>query len=614
VVRRFHRSKRAAPYSAALALALGTGACSRDASVTTRAVTLHVPAACAVGPSAYAQYFELGDFEPGAPTGGHVLGRPGEVLPEVGSAARALLVEATESSRTWSGTATLPPAGQVDALVTPMLLSCPFSTRVGARTGSAVAAIAGDRVLVVGGDQAAPTFVASLDTGRVAAARPDLLTPRQGASVTPFGSGGLVAGGADPRSGGQVLATAEVFAPDPGGFDQQHAIALSTPRMDHGAVVLVTGETLLAGGVGSKGGRDVHDSMEAIDPITREVRSVNVARLQVARRAPSLLRLASGEILVAGGLDASGAPVATVEWLAPDASRATRVPRDLVAGSARAFVALDGGGALAVVAPPAGAPADFQSVWVIGADGAFEAATPLGGSLLQPVLFHGAGGEPVLWTGGAGGRWLRWQPWQAAFAALGVLDETPARVGAASTSPDPGLALWLDDASAPALVALRFDARGPYSPVRGPLLADSAADTMPDRLAAPGVASFDPSSGLALGPGASAFVTDRTYADVAIDVDAPTGEPALIVLRDELGGELEVGGIACPGALAKAAAGSSLHVQRTGGTVRWAVAGGAQGACPSGVRAAARLSVGVRAPAGAARSVARSLRITRLGP
>ena len=42
-----------------------------------------------------------------------------------------------------------------------------------------------------------------------------------------------------------------------------------------------------------------------------------------------------------------------------------------------ALAPLAGGGALAVVAPPAGAPAGFQNVWVVDADGALEAATPI---------------------------------------------------------------------------------------------------------------------------------------------------------------------------------------------------------------------------------------------
>jgi hypothetical protein len=344
-----------------------------------------------------------------------------------------------------------------------------------------------------------------------------------------------------------------------------------------------------------------------VDPATRSVREQNVARLAIARRDPTVLLLASGEVLVAGGFDAADAPVPTLEWFLADVSGTSKRARDLIAGGgARAFVALQAGGALAVVAPPSGASAGFHSVWDIGADGSLEAATPIDGALTQPVLFGEAGGAPVLWTGD---RWLRWQPWSGSFAALGALDEMPARVSSAVASPDPGLAMWLDE-SASMLTTLRFDDRGTYSPLRGPLFLVDTADTAPDRLSGPSGASFDASLGLVLVSGASAFVTDRTYADATIDVDAPTGEPALVVLRDAQGTELEVGGPGCSGALAAGGA-SSLHVHRTGSSAHWSLSTGASGTCAAGIGAQARVSIGLRCVPNASRSVARNLRILR---
>jgi hypothetical protein len=618
-----HRSKRARVLVLAATVA---AACAKDGPVTTRTVTMHVPRTCALAPApfdgnAYALFYALGDFEGPAPSKGHLLGSVGESLPEIDGQARILAVDATEGDREWLGAGSIPAQGAVDVLLLPSLLSCPFSTQVGSRMGSTLGAIGGQRVLVVGGSDAtstpptsSPTYVARLDTGEVAAVRPELGTPRTKASVTAFGGGGLVAGGFDIP--GMTLNTAEVYTPELGGFDQQHPIFLSGARADHGAVVLVTGETLLVGGVGADG-KTALDSMEIVDPATRTVRAEGVARLSVARHAPTVLRLVSGEVLVAGGLDSLGNVVPTIEWLSSDASHATKRPADLVAGSTpRVFAALQGGGALAVVASPSNAASGFQNVWVIRADGVFEPATPIAGSLTQPVLFGGAGGAPALWTG-ADGRWLRWQPWSGAFGALGVLDETranvtPADVPAPTASPEPGLGVWLD-LDKLAVTALRFDLRGEYSALRGPLLVADTSDTAPDRLGAPGGVTFEPSVGLELGPGASAFVTDRTYADVSIDVDAPTGEPALVVLRDELGNELEVGGTGCPGALATPPSPTSLHVKRAGASVSWAAAAGPSSPCSSSVRAEARLTIGVRGASGSTRSVVRNLRVSRLG-
>jgi hypothetical protein len=135
----------------------------------------------------------------------------------------------------------------------------------------------------------------------------------------------------------------------------------------------------------------------------------------------------------------------------------------------------------------------------------------------------------------------------------------------------------------------------------------------PDRLVTTGALTFDPRTGLTLDAGASAFVVDRTYADLDISLDAPTGEPAVVVLRDDLGGELEIGGVTCPGAIVGGAP-SSVTLQRRGATVTWSVSGKAAHACPTDLPARARVSVGVRGAPAASRSVARNLRITRVGP
>jgi hypothetical protein len=212
------------------------------------------------------------------------------------------------------------------------------------------------------------------------------------------------------------------------------------------------------------------------------------------------------------------------------------------------------------------------------------------------------------------GRGLQWQPWAGAFGAFDVLDDSPAHVGQVTVSPDPGLALWLDgsDASAPRLTAMRFDADGPFAALPGPLLVTDTTDVAPDNLVSSGAASFDPTAGLTLAPGVGAFVTDRTYADVQVDVDAPTGAPATVVLRDGLGNELEVGGPACSTALV-AGAPSTLTVVRRGASVSWSVTGHGSGTCTPPFAAGARVGIGVRGAAALPASVARNLRVTRLG-
>jgi hypothetical protein len=602
-------------------------------------VTLHVPDACAANGGAYATFYQLGDFEPAAPQAGHLLGDVGASLPEIDPRARALVVQASEAAEaspdrtTWTGVADVPGAGDVDLLILPELAWCGLTTPwQGQRIGATMAAIAPRRVMIVGGEQtsdAGPTtpqtFLANLDTGSIQALSAGLITPRSHASVTPFGAGALVAGGVD--QGGAVLQTAEVYDPSLGGFDQQNALMLGAARSDPGAAVLATGETLLVGGVGGDG-TTLLDTMEVIDPTTRIVRTEGVALLAVARRNPTVLVLASGEVLVAGGLDASGAPVSTLEWFLPDLSQAVETQTLPSGASAQAFTALQGGGALAVVAPPANPPADFQSVWVISATRHPQAAAPIQGALTAPVLFGGAQGAPVLWTGD---RWLRWQPWEGSFGALAVLDAASTSMGDARCAPDPGLAAWLPP-SGTSLALLRFDTSNAYSTLPPELLvtapcpmspelpsdplATGTCDLAPDRLAATGVVAYgtqSPEGQLELGPGDSAFVTDRTYADVAIDVIMPTDLPALVVLQDAEGNAVVVGdATTCRADLGMGP--STLHVERHRQTVTWSATNGASGTCTGAFDAAARLSIGLRGRPNTTLSAAQDLRVTRLGP
>jgi hypothetical protein len=599
-----HRSKRAARSVFGVLAAFALATCARGDA--TRSVTMYVPQACPADGTAYVEFHALGDYDPAPVAEGHRLGNVGETLAEIGASARALVVQANEGGRAWMGRTSLLPTGDVRSLLLPSLSACALTGSVDQRAGARLTPISASRVLVAGGagDPTPRTFVLDLTDGSSAPVATGLLVQRARSSVTPFGAGALVAGGVSDD--GSVLTTAEVFDPALGGFDQQRPVQLGGARADHGAVVTTTGQTLLVGGVGADSKTPL-SSMEIVDPVSRTVRTENVARLAVARRDPTAILLASGEILVAGGLDANGDPVPALEWFAPDASGSTKRTRNLVTGPAPAFAALGAGGAIAVIGGAPGAPPGFQNVWVIDADGALEAAAPVEGSLTAPALFGSAGGAPVLWTGD---RWLRWQPWDGAFGALPVSDDPPARIGMAATSPDPGLALWIATDN-PSLAALRFDTRGPYSPVANPLLVSDTSDVAPDRLPAAGVIGFEPSLGLVLGPGASAFVTDRTYADVAVDLDAPTGEPALVVLRDDWGSELEVGGAACPGPVDPSSA--HVHVVRRGPTVAWTTPG-ASGTCATGVRPAARVSIGVRCPSSVARAVSRNLRVARLSP
>jgi hypothetical protein len=273
------------------------------------------------------------------------------------------------------------------------------------------------------------------------------------------------------------------------------------------------------------------------------------------------------------------------------------------------MIALEGGGALVVATTPAGSTG-FQNAWVIDASGTLEPAVPVPPPMASPVLFGGAEGAPVLWTGD---RWLQWQPYAGGFGEISVLDDVPAVVGDATCSPDPGLAMWLDPQQLQ-LTLLRFDTTNAYSSLPGPLLVTGTVpgpqDTSPDRLT--GVV-WDTDMGLTLepgSPGAAAFVTDRTYADVAISVDVAAG-PAVVALRDTLGVETLVPGEKCIPA-GPAGGGYTLQVERHGASVTWSTDTGLTGSCDFSVTGDARVSVGVRA-SGTRQGIVTNLIVSRLG-
>ena len=153
-------------------------------------------------------------------------------------------------------------------------------------------------------------------------AQPDVEPPRLGATVTPFGSGALVAGGESDN--GIVQNDAWVYSPSFGGFDAAHPIALSEYRAHHAAVLLADGRTALVGGSADAGGRMLLMTLDVIDPTTSSAGEHGVDTLITPRLDPVAVRLANGDFLVAGGTDTTGAPVTRLEWFKSDASARTR--------------------------------------------------------------------------------------------------------------------------------------------------------------------------------------------------------------------------------------------------------------------------------------------------
>lgn len=604
--------------------------CKPSPRIEERQLVVYAPKSCPVSQSeAYSVVYGNGDFEDSQTAIASLYLRDvGTEMSGLPQDTRSVIVDVSHPAESidWRGTAEVPASGPVNVLVWPGGETCRLTRNVEPRT-EVTLGVFGRHLMVAGGKLtgAVPhTFVGDLTTGIVEDLAFGLGMRRSRATITAFRdtpdqdpAPALVAGGEDPDSQ-TALATAEVYIPKPGArgdigdFDRVR-IDLGDPRTKHGAAVLASGETLLVGGIGQFG--TPLSTMQIVDPQTKRSRVSGVATLAVARSNPTVLRLASGEIMVAGGFDRSNVAVPTIEWFSPDVSHPTKRPLDLVTGQERAFVALEAGGALAVVKPATGIT-DFSTVWVISADGTIEPALPIDPTTLDRVrLFPGTDGAPALWTGQ---RWLRWQPW---FGAFQPIADAPPR-GPRSTAiaaGDPGLALWLDDrADLDENVSVegslyvrgyRFATRSRFGTVRNPLLVDGPSGLAPDRLAGtPGSSiRFVDGQGLELGPGASAFVTDVTFSRVTVELDGDSAP--YVVLRQENGLELEVGGVGCP--LGRNAL-QTLAVSRNGTRVQVTADGGEPRVCPTELLDAnARVSVGVRGAGGTGVSLARDLRITR---
>lgn len=614
--------------------ALVMASCTPSPRVDEREVVIYSPLACPIAQDqAFSVVYGNGDFE-NAAVSSFFLRDQGTTMSDLPPSTRSLIVDVSQppSAIDWRGFAEVPPSGPVHVLVWPGRETCRLTRDVERRADMAIGTF-GTNFLVVGGrslagSQVPHTFVGDLSTGIIVELPIGLGTRRAKPSVTSFpmiagdAPAALVAGGRNPDTGAP-LANAEVYVPKAGGSGavgdfEAARIELNQARADHGAVTLATGETLLVGGVGDRG--ETLATMEIIDPKTRRARSNGVAILAVARSNPTVLRLATNEILVAGGFDAQGQPVPTLEWFSPDASNQSKKrPIDLVTGRERAFVALEAGGALAVIAPKDNNP-DFKTVWIISADGTLEPAIPIDPSALTVVrLFEGAAGAPVLWTGPTHG-WLRWDPWFGAFQpAIDAPANGPAVDDNGTTNPsdatmngDSGLALWLEDRKEAGMnvTGWRFATRTRFDSIPSPLLVGSPLGLAPDRPAGLAGSSihFRPGVGLELGPGASAFLTDVTLADFSAEIDVVGGAPE-IVLRPETGAELSVGGAQCAFG---AAATTKLAIERKGRRIAVRADDREPQDCSALLEDGVRIRLGLRgAQGGNVASGAKNLRVLR---
>jgi hypothetical protein len=473
----------------------------------------------------------------------------------------------------------------------------------------------------------------STDTGRAerTGVESGLEQPRAFATVTRFGDGFLVAGGERPVSGVpeaelQLHATAEAV-----GAPTARLLELHSTRTHHAALTLADGRTLLVGGRTKVSNVSIAQyELELVDPVEQRARLGDAI---TPRIDPALLALSDGRLFVGGGSLQDGSLSAPVgEWLSADAQRdATRLSPDVPPRFDRAFVAMPGGGVLAVGGcddrPPSSEsdrvacevcktgcpPLDGWDAWWIDERGG-----------ARPVLLPGiSAAEPVLLAGSDGSPWLvaaeratpdvpqlyRLNPWAARFEPeeLSPSVRLPG-FGRPVLALAPDTFVWVDDSDgAGRLLGLRLGARSRFTHDATLVLSSDPRDPSRPAHLVPTRAPTETTSydgALTLGdPELTVLVADTDYADVTIELRLAGQALPLVVL-----GDVVLGGDACPwpeGA-ASGAGDDEATVVRRGERAELRYRGARAAACSV---APGRLTIGLRA--GSAEATVRRLQITR---
>lgn len=481
----------------------------------------------------------------------------------------------TLGDRGYWGTGALDTHSQISVLLWPREQSCQLAELSSAGDPSWLLGVANDQLWCLPGVPGNGAAGVAIDLHSALAsplgAGQELAMPRAFASLSGLDGRLLIAGGSDPESG-RARADAELFDPETRTFAAER-LGLSAARTRHAALELPSGAALLVGGESEAG--EALASVELISAAPgHDARSLVL--LRTPRIMPSALLLDSGRILVGGGYvwtastqnpRAARQPIAGVELLSLDLTAGAPPPIRLEpAALERAFVALPGGGALALGGCDPVAPADdaclpcgngpgciSRAVWWIDAEGDTHPLPPLPESLAtaEPRLVAAAEGAPWLL---ANGRLARFDPWRARFELSAESGYAPVQ---APLELDPGSFVWLQrSGTGLELLGQHGTQRGPLTQDVAPLLVGSGRGVVPHRAPSDVVPEteltlrYGAASGLELaGSAAVVSIADTDYADFTLDLTLAAGPAPLLRLSGRGGSATEgasFGGLECP--------------------------------------------------------------------
>jgi len=471
-------------------------------------------------------------------------------------------------------------------------------------------------------------------------ARAVLSEPRAFATVSDFAGKVLVAGGENPvhdlaQPESALRETAEVYDPISRSFEP-NLVTLAEATTRQAAVLLKSGETLLLGG--RDAASDASSIVQVISPETRL--SKLLEPLTLGRTSPTALCLSDGRILVAGGTDEGGHPVAGLEWRAADGSKLGSPwngSLTLPARYDRAFVALPGGAALSVGGcegraalpgedcsvwcahgcPPATAEGNagpYDAFW-IGADGSIR-ALDLALNAPRPFLMPGSDGSPWLLandTDSSGAKvpgttaLYRFDPWHQRFDAADADLEIAPEFEPRFVSTGPDAFIWLEsDSDGPVLRGVRLGTRAALTSDLSLVSLRAEDSTRPAHLAPdypPTAVNYDSALGrlsfsalAADAPATCVWLADADFGDFSAQISFSTQIPPSLRLGDvKIAQSSAEGGSTCtlPALSAVAASGDRMHLRRTGNHISMQL-GSASSTCElGGLEAPARIPFGL---------------------
>lgn len=321
-------------------------ACEADVEVSEAAFELHSVMGCELGSAERLEVRALGDFP--ARSDAFDAGAMRRNFDRFPLGTRELAVDgAFERAEVAGGRAILAAADGGEAspiVVLPEGRSCPLGDQfVVASEGAAVAPLPNGGLLIAGGQGSDGKIALSavvLRPGRTLSEQVEdgMFLRRQHANAVLAGDKIIVSGGIS-EPGGSAADTYEVFDPALGVFARELNDHLSDARMEHGGAVLPDGQVLLVGGRAAPNmpplatAELIHLEGAASDAPTDLVE---------ARVAPEVLVLDSGAVIVAGGRDADGATVTSLERYEAAARRFVRLEGSLPAYERAVAIALPG--------------------------------------------------------------------------------------------------------------------------------------------------------------------------------------------------------------------------------------------------------------------------------